>query len=198
MTPIFRRRLRWICLGSAVAFALFFWFERDALRRAALAVVTRGIRREFPDVRRVSTAGLARELSASLGVVLLDGREPAEFLVSHLPGARSFPPGTDPARTLADLPKDAPVVVYCSVGYRSSFAARALTAAGFRDVRNLEGSIFQWANEDRPLVRGESAADGGGNALALPASRVHPYNPRWGPLLRPERRADVDALNPSR
>ena len=190
MRPFSLRRLGWFCAGFAIALVLFFLLEGNVLRRAALALVTRGIRREFPDVRRVSTAELARE-TTSPRIVLLDGREPAEYAVSHLPGARLFPPGTDPAQGLADLPKDAPVVVYCSVGYRSASAARALTAAGFRDVRNLEGSIFQWANEDRPLVRGESASDG---SAAAPASRVHPYNPRWGLLLRPERRADVGAL----
>ena len=54
------------------------------------------------------------------------------------------------------IAKDAPIVTYCSVGYRSGKMAERLQAAGYTNVRNLEGSIFKWANEHRPLVRGES------------------------------------------
>ena len=110
--------------------------------------------------------------------MLLDVREPAEYAVSHLAGARQVEPGTDPA-TL-DLPMDSRVVTYCSVGYRSADYGRTLRRAGFTDVRNLEGSIFQWANEGRPIVRGDGQ----------PARKVHPYNKTWGLLLRPGLRAD--------
>jgi rhodanese-related sulfurtransferase len=191
MRSIRRSRFPWLLIGVAAAAGLLFAWKSDAWRKAALALVARGIRLEFADVRRISTAELAQTAKSMPTPVLLDGREAAEFAVSHLPGARSFPPGSDPAQTLADLPKDASIVIYCSVGYRSALAARTLTAAGFRDVRNLEGSIFQWANEDRPLVRGGDDVN-----ATVPTSQVHPYNPRWGLLLRPERRADVDA--PSR
>jgi hypothetical protein len=46
-------------------------------------------------------------------------------------------------------------VTYCAVGYRSSETAERLHAAGFTNVRNLDGSTFQWTNEHRPLVRGD-------------------------------------------
>jgi rhodanese-related sulfurtransferase len=58
--------------------------------------------------------------------------------------------------------------------------ASRLRAAGFTDVRNLEGSIFQWANERRPLVREEE-----------PVSQVHPYNALWGRLLNDDVRASL-------
>ena len=53
---------------------------------------------------------------------------------------------------------------------------------GFTRVYNLEGSIFKWANEHRPLV------DRSG-----PASVVHPYNRIWGRLLDDDVRADLPA-----
>ena len=110
--------------------------------------------------------------------MLLDVREPAEFAVSHLADARQVDPRADPARL--DLPKNRPIVTYCSVGYRSAEFAERMRQAGFDDVRNLEGSIFQWAEEDRPVVR-----DG------RPVKQVHPYNKTWGLLLKPTARADV-------
>ena len=69
------------------------------------------------------------------------------------------------------------MVVYCSVGYRSAELARKLTARGHANVANLEGSLFAWANEGRPVYAGTRLAD-----------RVHPYDAAWGSLLKPELR----------
>ena len=53
-------------------------------------------------------------------------------------------------------------------------------AAGYTQVQNLERSIFQWANEHRPLVHdGERV------------TKVHPYTDGWGRLLAPEVQASL-------
>ena len=162
------------CLGLA---ACSRWLGWQALN------VT--IRHRFPDVSRIRTRELAAWLNESGRPPprLLDVREPAEYQVSHLANAQQVEPGSDPA-TLA-LPRDQPIVTYCSVGYRSAAYAQKLRQAGFTNVRNLEGSIFEWANEDRPLV-----ADG------HPAEQVHPFNKTWGFLLRSARRAPVPDAKP--
>ena len=105
------------------------------------------------------------------GYQLLDARAPEEFAVSHLPGATFIGYGGDydPA-VLDQLDKSQPVVVYCSVGYRSDKVGEKLMKAGFTDVRNLYGSIFEWAN------RGFALKDAAGNATR----RVHTYNEKWG------------------
>ncbi len=142
--------------------------------------ITGKIHREFPDVPRLTTRELSHWLAARERAkpLLLDVRTEAEFAVSHLAGAQRVDPGAR-AASLKAL-KDAPIVTYCSVGYRSAAFAKRLQAAGFTKVRNLEGSVFQWANEGRPL------ADARG-----PAVKVHPYNRQWGALLNPPLRADV-------
>lgn len=71
-----------------------------------------------------------------------------------------------------------PVVAYCSVGYRSSVLVQRLRDAGFTQAVNLEGSIFAWANEGRPL-------ESDGRTVGV----VHPYAERFRLLLRPERRS---------
>ena len=137
----------------------------------------------YPDVRAVTTGALAAELGRRPAPLLLDAREPAEYAVSHLPGARRVDPDAsagDLAAALDTVARDRPVVVYCSVGLRSAGVAERLGRAGFSDVRNLEGSVFRWANEGRPLVGGAGGA----------AGLVHPYNATWGRLLDPGRRAD--------
>ena len=149
-------------------------------REAAWKLVDRKVRHDFPDVTPTGPEPLARWLADPRreAPVLLDVRTRAEYDVSHLPGAIHVEPGADPATV--NVPRDRPIVTYCSVGYRSAAMAEQLRAAGFRDVVNLEGSIFRWANEGRPLER-----DG------HPAETVHPYNPTWGMLLEPARRAAV-------
>ncbi len=123
-------------------------------------------------------AWLAREGGHGPRPVLLDVREEQEYRVSHLPDAIRVAPGGDNSALPEHVGKDTPIVAYCSVGYRSSALVERLRRAGYRDVRNLEGSIFEWANKGYPLYRnGEEVRE------------VHPYNERWGRLLDAERHA---------
>ena len=109
--------------------------------------------------------------------MIIDVRSEAEFAVSHLRGARNC---VSVWQVKAALETNTwPVVVYCSVGYRSSALAEKLQRSGITNVWNLEGSLFAWANEGRPVYRGETT---------LKPVRVHPYDAKWGQLLKPELR----------
>ena len=148
------------------------------------SLVNAKIRTEFPDVKRITTAELAERLADTKrdAPVLLDVRTRAEFDVSHLKSARHIEPGSD--ASAIKVPKDAPIVTYCSVGYRSGRFAQKLLAAGYTNVVNLEGSIFRWANEGRPVFRNGRQVE-----------QVHPYNGTWGLLLKKKNRADVPAAD---
>ncbi len=148
--------------------------------------VIKNIRNEFPDVRHTSTDELYSWLADSKGgsVILVDAREKEEFQVSHIPGARHIPYNENSLNSLMNLNQDSLIVVYCSVGYRSSILARKLQGIGFTRVYNLEGSIFKWANEERPLEQN-------GNMV----QKVHPYSPYWGKLLEIEYHADVGYID---
>ena len=142
--------------------------------------VGRLIKRNFPTVPHVSTEDLARRLAdpAAQPVVLLDVRTVEEYQVSHLPSARRVEPKSDDLVWLETMARDTTIVAYCSVGYRSARLVKQLADAGFSDVANLEGSIFRWANEGRPVVR-----DG------VEVWDVHPYDVVMGRLLTRELRA---------
>ncbi len=155
----------------------FFGPLKSLAQEVSWAVVRQQVRTAFPEVRQLSTDTLAARLERGEVPMLLDVRTEAEYAVSHLPGARHLDPEAA-AEALAGVPKDAPLVTYCSVGYRSSEMARRLQAAGFTNVANLEGSLFQWANEGRRVVR-----DGG------TVRQVHPYDEVWGRLLKKDLRA---------
>jgi len=105
-------------------------------------------------------------------------RSPKERSVSMLPGAIGANDGAAAVAALSTLDPAAPIVVYCAGGMRSAKAARVLIGAGHRDVRNLEGGIFAWANEDRPI-----ACEGRATRY------VHPSDDKWGALLAHDRHA---------
>jgi rhodanese-related sulfurtransferase len=145
-------------------------------------VLKKSLRTRFSQISWITTQELADWLADRHRPhpVLLDVRTSEEWQVSHLPGARRVEPNAEPAVAAAGLAKDTPIVTYCSVGYRSGEVATRLRQAGFTRVENLEGSIFAWANENRPLV-----SEGG------PVKTVHPYSSFWGSLLRDDVRAPM-------
>ena len=157
-----------------------FWLKPE------WSTVRERIRKEYPAVPQLATRDLAAWLAAKdrAKPLLLDVRTWQEFATSHLAGAQRVDPDAKPAQLDLRVAKDQPIVTYCSVGYRSSAMAARLRAAGFTNVQNLEGSIFQWANEDRPLV-----SDG------EPTKTVHPFNASWGHLLKPEHRGPMVGPN---
>lgn len=153
--------------------------------RQSMPAMRSMVQRTFPEVQRISTDRLAAWLAddARPQPILLDVRRPEEFAVSHLPGAIRVDPGAHPRRVLDALPPGRPVVAYCSVGYRSSLLVQTLQHVAEREMYNLDGSLFQWANEGRAMVDENGA----------PTTVAHPYSGFWAGLLEPERRASLSA-----
>jgi len=102
--------------------------------------------------------------------VLLDTREKEEYEISRIPGATYFGFDNPEYSVLDQLDKDQAIVMYCSIGYRSEKMGEELQKRGFTNVKNLYGSIFEWANKDYPLV----------NAQNESTSQIHTYNSKWG------------------
>ena len=102
-------------------------------------------------------------------IYLLDAREKKEFEVSHLKNARSVGYIWFDMRTVYDIPKDASIIVYCSIGYRSEKIGEKLRKNGYKNVFNLYGSIFEWANEGNPLYKSNG----------VQTTEIHTYNKNW-------------------
>jgi adenylyltransferase/sulfurtransferase len=94
----------------------------------------------------VTPMALKASIDRGEKVVLVDVREPREYELCHLEGARLLPLGQLPAR-MNELDKRGQIVVYCHVGVRSTQAVSFLRRAGFSNVRNLLGGIDAWAQE---------------------------------------------------
>ena len=83
--------------------------------------------------------------------LLLDVREPWEFEICHLQGARLMPMSTVSAQ-INTLDEEAAIVVICHHGMRSHHVALLLEHQGFTHIYNLEGGINRWAAEIDPTM----------------------------------------------
>lgn len=114
-----------------------------------------------------------KEAASKKGVFFLDARKIEEYNVSHIANAVRVGYSDFSLSKLPALNKKAPIVVYCSVGYRSEKITEKLSAAGYKNVQNLYGGIFEWANQGYPLQ------DSVGRTL-----NVHAFNKDWGKWLQ--------------
>jgi molybdopterin/thiamine biosynthesis adenylyltransferase/rhodanese-related sulfurtransferase/molybdopterin converting factor small subunit len=82
---------------------------------------------------------------------LVDVREPEEWAIARIEGARLIPLG-ELSRRVDELTQARELVVYCKMGGRSARAVAQLQALGFRQVRNLTGGLDRWRNEVDPSL----------------------------------------------
>jgi adenylyltransferase/sulfurtransferase len=97
-------------------------------------------------VQDISPRDLAARIGRGDSVDLIDVREPYEWRIARIEGARLIPLGRIAAST-SDLARDREIVLYCHHGHRSRAAAEHLIAAGFDRVWNLSGGIARWSAE---------------------------------------------------
>lgn len=105
--------------------------------------------------------------------IFLDAREAKEYKVSRIPNARFVGFEQFELRTISDLPKNKPLIDYCSIGKRSEKITKELLKEGFSNVHNLYGGIFEWVNEGSGVVDNENR----------PTNKVHAYGRFWGQWL---------------
>jgi molybdopterin/thiamine biosynthesis adenylyltransferase/rhodanese-related sulfurtransferase len=84
---------------------------------------------------------------------LIDVREPAEWEIVRIPGARLVPKGDIlSGQALAELPQDRQIVLYCKTGIRSAEALAAVKAAGFKDAVHIQGGVTSWVKQIDPSL----------------------------------------------
>jgi molybdopterin/thiamine biosynthesis adenylyltransferase/rhodanese-related sulfurtransferase len=94
----------------------------------------------------------ARELVDRGEPLVLDVREQSEWDEGHIPGAVHVPRGSLESRIERTAPDPTrPIVVYCSVGNRSAFAAKTLGELGYEDVTSLAGGFTDWKRNGFPV-----------------------------------------------
>ncbi|EAT58526.1 rhodanese-like domain-containing protein [Chlorobium ferrooxidans] len=153
-------------------------FAPDWLLDRAITLIERTHR-----VEHLKSYELAAMLAGADPPLLFDTRTAEEYEVSHIAGALPINPDTsqdDFTARYGSLLKGRDLIVYCSVGQRSSDLLErvesACAKAGAGSWRNLSGGIFRWYNEGRPVVNAEGVTDD-----------IHRYDPIWGMMVERRR-----------
>ena len=121
-----------------------------ALAAAALLLQVARPRAQAGALSTVSVTDL--HAAARAGAVVIDVREPFEYREGHVEGSILVPLATVGARA-GEFDKNEPIYVFCRSGNRSLQAANTLVAAGFTDVRNVQGGILAWNAARLPVTR---------------------------------------------
>ena len=118
-------------------------------------------------VKRVSVEEVAK---SKVNYTFIDAREVNEYNVSHLKNSVFVGYNNFSMDGLKNIPKDRPIIVYCSVGKRSENIAAKLKETGYTNVSNLYGGIFEWVNENHPVYDLQNKQ----------TMNVHAFNKFWG------------------
>lgn len=118
------------------------------------------------------TEVLPKDIANDKNIVYLDAREKKEYKVSHIDSATWVGFNTFKLKRVKHIPKDQKIVVYCTVGYRSEKIAEKLIQAGFTDVSNLYGGIFEWVHQNKTVANKNGTTQ-----------EIHTYDKEWGQWL---------------
>ena len=119
------------------------------------------------DVPKISVEHALKRHSSA---IFLDTRSKEEFEVSHIDSAVHVGFKEFDLSSVRTIPKEQEIIVYCSVGKRSDEVSKKLISAGYTNLHNLYGGIFEWFNEGNKIV----AKDG------KPTNTIHGYNRLFG------------------
>jgi rhodanese-related sulfurtransferase len=108
-------------------------------------------------------------------VLILDTRETEEFEISHIAGAQliGFNQFSIDIISTEIVDKETPIVVYCSLGIRSEEIGEKLSKAGYTNIKNLYGGIFEWKNKAYPVL----------NSQNKETDSVHTFSKAWSKWL---------------
>jgi molybdopterin/thiamine biosynthesis adenylyltransferase/rhodanese-related sulfurtransferase len=96
----------------------------------------------------ITVRQLREMLDTGTEVELVDVREPAEWDIVHIAGARLIPKDQIlSGEALSQLPQHKPIVLHCKTGVRSAEALAALKKAGFANATHLHGGVIAWATQ---------------------------------------------------
>ncbi len=113
------------------------------------------------------------EAVAKKNVVFADARDKKEYDVSHISNAVFAGYDDFNLSRMNNIPKDKEIIVYCSIGKRSEKITEKLKEAGYTNVSNLYGGIFEWVNQGNSVV----------DLNNKNTNKVHAYGRFWGQWL---------------
>lgn len=112
-----------------------------------------------PEVETARTVDVTREVDLTAfaavhaaGAVVIDVREPVEYVAGHVPGAILVPLSRLPDH-IGSLPRDSATYLICASGNRSLAAVDFLARQGIT-AYSVAGGTAGWARSGGPIVTG--------------------------------------------
>ena len=127
----------------------------------AMAVVSYLLIQEFFDTafkkfKHISPLLAVAKMNDS-DTIVVDVREPDEFVKSHVENAISIPLGSLPDQlSKLEAHKNKPILIACQTGTRSASAGKILTKAGFEQVFVITGGMQAWENDYKLPIKSAS------------------------------------------
>jgi rhodanese-related sulfurtransferase/glyoxylase-like metal-dependent hydrolase (beta-lactamase superfamily II) len=100
---------------------------------------------------RISAPMVVEELASPDPPLLLDIRNPREWVTKHIDGSVNIPLNHLQER-IAEIPRDRRIAVHCAGGYRSSIAAGILQQYGITNLIEMAGGLAAWDAAKLPVV----------------------------------------------
>jgi len=117
--------------------------------------------------------------------IVFDSREPKEYKVSHIKDAICVGYDNFDMASIKNLYPNTnkKIVVYCSLGIRSETIGKKLKKAGYTNVYNIYGGIFEWKNKGFSIIDSEHNE----------TNKVHTFNKAWSKwLIKGEKIYDIE------
>ena len=140
--------------------SLFEFLKKDSNGLLAAVAVVSGAMLLWPYVRKFGggpsiSAAQATQLINREDALVVDVRDPGEYGVGHILGAKNVPFSRIDAvgSEIAPKRKDKPLIVYCDDGSRAGKAAAALRGQGFGKAVSLTGGLSAWRQAGLPVEK---------------------------------------------
>ncbi|NMG60115.1 rhodanese-like domain-containing protein [Geitlerinema sp. P-1104] len=102
------------------------------------------------DYHKLGDTQALKGLMTKDNLLVIDVREPSEYADGHIPTAINIPLRTI-SQNLNQIPKNRPVVLYCSSGYRTAMALTSLQLLGYDNVQSFPPSLAGWQAAGEPI-----------------------------------------------
>jgi adenylyltransferase/sulfurtransferase len=99
----------------------------------------------------ISVTELKEKIDRGDQFVFIDVREPHEYQICKIPGAKLIPLGEFP-KHVGEFDPESEIVIHCKGGVRSLKACNILRQSGFKRVLNVTGGILAWSEKVDPSV----------------------------------------------
>lgn len=127
--------------------------EGDVLKHYLRKASASEVREERKHPHVIQNEDLLKKLDRDENFLLIDVREPAEYVFGHIPGASSIPFAQLESR-LNEINQDQ-IYVVCHTGTRSDLASQVLTKHGFKNVFNVVPGMSKWTGPLDKVERSE-------------------------------------------